>query len=133
MGVGCYRGTSVSASPPPASRSEGGYNGPVKPKNNWYRWESTGRVEPSARGHRVLGSLRGPTSTWWPGHGCDLVPALHRVGPGSSPKRATPTRRPSPGTVTSWVPASSGGLTPLVTLHHFTHPWWLGEDLWLRA
>ena len=24
------------------------------------------------------------------------------------------------------------GLTPLVTLHHFTHPQWLGEDLWLR-
>ena len=24
------------------------------------------------------------------------------------------------------------GLTPLVTLHHFTHPAWLGEDLWLR-
>src|SRR5271165_4982946 len=26
---------------------EGGYNGPGEPKNNWYRWESTGRVEPS--------------------------------------------------------------------------------------
>ena len=24
------------------------------------------------------------------------------------------------------------GLTPLVTLHHFTNPDWLGEDLWLR-
>ena len=24
------------------------------------------------------------------------------------------------------------GLEPLVTLHHFTHPAWLGEDLWLR-
>ena len=23
------------------------------------------------------------------------------------------------------------GLEPLVTLHHFTHPWWLGEDFWL--
>jgi beta-glucosidase/6-phospho-beta-glucosidase/beta-galactosidase len=23
------------------------------------------------------------------------------------------------------------GLEPLVTLHHFTHPWWLGEELWL--
>ena len=24
------------------------------------------------------------------------------------------------------------GLEPLVTLHHFTHPAWLGEDLWTR-
>jgi beta-glucosidase/6-phospho-beta-glucosidase/beta-galactosidase len=24
------------------------------------------------------------------------------------------------------------GLEPLVTLHHFTHPDWLGEDFWLR-
>ncbi len=24
------------------------------------------------------------------------------------------------------------GLEPLVTLHHFTHPAWLGDDLWLR-
>ena len=24
------------------------------------------------------------------------------------------------------------GLEPLVTLHHFTHPAWLGEDFWLR-
>ena len=24
------------------------------------------------------------------------------------------------------------GLTPLVTLHHFTHPAWLGEQFWLR-
>ena len=24
------------------------------------------------------------------------------------------------------------GLEPMVTLHHFTHPWWLGEEFWLR-
>ena len=24
------------------------------------------------------------------------------------------------------------GLEPVVTLHHFTHPWWLGEEFWLR-
>jgi beta-glucosidase/6-phospho-beta-glucosidase/beta-galactosidase len=24
------------------------------------------------------------------------------------------------------------GLEPMVTLHHFTHPAWLGDDLWLR-
>ena len=24
------------------------------------------------------------------------------------------------------------GLEPIVTLHHFTHPWWLGEEFWLR-
>ncbi|HMD44718.1 MAG TPA: family 1 glycosylhydrolase, partial [Acidimicrobiales bacterium] len=23
------------------------------------------------------------------------------------------------------------GLEPVVTLHHFTHPWWLGEEFWL--
>ncbi len=24
------------------------------------------------------------------------------------------------------------GLEPIVTLHHFTHPWWQGEEFWLR-
>ena len=24
------------------------------------------------------------------------------------------------------------GLEPIVTLHHFTHPFWLGEEFWLR-
>jgi beta-glucosidase/6-phospho-beta-glucosidase/beta-galactosidase len=24
------------------------------------------------------------------------------------------------------------GMEPMVTLHHFTHPWWLGEEFWLR-
>ena len=23
------------------------------------------------------------------------------------------------------------GMAPMVTLHHFTHPWWLGEEFWL--
>jgi hypothetical protein len=23
-------------------------------------------------------------------------------------------------------------MAPMVTLHHFTHPWWLGEEFWLR-
>ena len=29
-------------------------------------------------------------------------------------------------------PFCDRGLEPIVTLHHFTHPAWLGEEFWLR-
>ena len=53
-------------------------------------------------------------------------------GPGSSPRRG-PTDEAAVARYRAILGACHDrGLTPLVTLHHFTHPWWLGEDLWLR-
>jgi len=109
---------------------EGGYNGPGEPKNNWYRWESTGRVEPS-----------GAAIGFWEryedrldlvaGLGCDsfrLSIEWARVEPEAG--------RPDASAIARYRDilgaCQARGLAPLVTLHHFTHPWWLGEDLWLR-
>jgi len=109
---------------------EGGYNGPGEPKNNWYRWESTGRVEPSGA---AIGfwDRYGDHLDLVAGLGCDsfrLSIEWARVEPeeGHTDEAAISRYRDILGA------CLERGLTPLVTLHHFTHPWWLGEDLWLR-
>jgi len=110
---------------------EGGYNGPGEPRNNWYGWESSGRVEPS-----------GAALGFWDryehyldlaaGVGCDTFRMSVEWA------RAEPEEGRLDTAVLDHyhrilVACVDRGLTPLVTLHHFTHPWWLGEDLWLRA
>jgi beta-glucosidase/6-phospho-beta-glucosidase/beta-galactosidase len=110
---------------------EGGYNGPGEPRNNWHRWEQAGRVAPS-----------GPAIEFWdryPEH-LDLVAGLGcnsfrlsiewaRVQPddGYTDEAAVARYRQI------LEACHERHLTPLVTLHHFTHPHWLGEDLWLTA
>lgn len=109
---------------------EGGFNGPDEPANNWQAWEQVGRVEPS-----------GSAVNFWDrpeealdravGLGCNsfrLSVEWARVVPEpNSVDRAALDR---------YVAIVAGcverGLEPLVTLHHFTHPAWLGEDLWTR-
>jgi beta-glucosidase len=109
---------------------EGGYNGPRdEPRNNWYGWESEGRVEPS-----------GIALDFWNDHErqLDLVAGL---GCNSFRLSVEWARcEPVEGRYDEEAFARYGaildacrarGLEPLVTLHHFTHPWWLGEDFWL--
>ena len=109
---------------------EGGFNGSGGPANNWLAWEQTGRVEPSgdavgfwARPEEALDRAAAL--------GCDsfrlgvewarVVPDAHAVD------------RVALDRYVSIVEACvERGMAPLVTLHHFTHPDWLGEDLWLR-
>jgi len=110
---------------------EGGFNGPGEPANNWVRWERAGRVEPS-----------GIAVDFWnryeehldrvAGLGCDAF----RFGVEWA------RVEPSPGVVdhtaldryeTVLDACHERGLEPLVTLHHFTHPAWLGEDFWLST
>ncbi len=110
---------------------EGGYNGPGEPANNWVRWERAGRVEPS-----------GLAVDFWNRHeehldraaalGCDALrlgvewarvePAPGQIDDGALERYATILEG-----------CRSRGLEPLVTLHHFTHPAWLGEDFWLSG
>ncbi len=109
---------------------EGGFNGHGQPANNWLAWEQVGRVAPS-----------GDAVDFWrrPEQALDRAAAL---GCDSFRLGVEWARvQPEPGTVdgaaldryVSIVEAClDRGLTPLVTLHHFTHPAWLGEDLWLR-
>lgn len=110
---------------------EGGYNGPGEPRNNWFRWETEGRVEPS-----------GTALDFWNRY----EPHLDRaVAAGCNAFRFSvewARVEPAEGEIDTTAldryaaiadACRERGMEPLVTLHHFTHPWWLGEDLWLRA
>ena len=109
---------------------EGGYNGPGQPANNWLAWEQVGRVEPSGD---AVGFWDRPEEALdrAAGMGCNsfrLGVEWARVVPDQlGVDRAALDRYAN--IVTCCI---DRGLEPLVTLHHFTHPAWLGEDLWLR-
>ncbi len=109
---------------------EGGYNGPGEPANNWQAWEQVGRVEPS-----------GSAVNFWDrpeealdraaGLGCDsfrLSVEWARVVPQPNEIDTSALER----YVDIVGACVERGLEPLVTLHHFTHPAWLGEDFWTR-
>jgi beta-glucosidase/6-phospho-beta-glucosidase/beta-galactosidase len=109
---------------------EGGFNGPGEPANNWLAWEQVGRVTPSGD---AVGFWERPEEALdrAAALGCDsfrLSVEWARVQPecGSVDRAALDRYR---AVVDGCV---DRGLAPLVTLHHFTHPAWLGEDLWLR-
>jgi beta-glucosidase/6-phospho-beta-glucosidase/beta-galactosidase len=109
---------------------EGGYNGPAQVDNNWLAWEQVGRVEPSGN---AVGFWERPEEALdrAAGLGCNsfrLGVEWARVVPDpDSVDRAALDRYAE--IVAGCV---DRGLEPLVTLHHFTHPAWLGEDFWLR-
>ncbi len=110
---------------------EGGFNGPGEPANNWVRWERAGRVEPS-----------GLAVDFWNHYeehldraaalGCDAF----RLGVEWARVEPVPGQidHVSLGRYAAILEACrERGLEPLVTLHHFTHPAWLGEDFWLSG
>src|SRR5688572_12363988 len=108
---------------------EGGYNRPGQPANNWAAWEQSGRVEPS-----------GTALRFWD----DYEQQLDRVASlGCDAFRLSvewARCEPAPGEIDGDAfdryaaildACAERGLEPVVTLHHFTHPQWLGADLWL--
>lgn len=109
---------------------EGGYNGPEQPRNNWAEWEDSGRVSPS-----------GDANHFWEDfeRQLDLVTAMQL----DSFRLSIEWTRVEPrdgfideAAVTHYrkilTAVRDRGLTPLVTLHHFTNPEWLGRDPWLN-
>ncbi len=108
---------------------EGGFNGPGEPRNNWYRFESEGRVAPS-----------GIALDFWGDPETHLDRA---VAAGVDAFRFSvewARCEPADGRIDDTALARyaeiidacrARGLEPLVTLHHFTHPHWAGEDFWL--
>ena len=109
---------------------EGGFNGPGEPHNNWSGWEDIGRAARS-----------GIACDFWrhPEEALDRAAAL-----GCNVFRLSvewARLEPSPGNFDDAALeryaeilslCGARGLAPMVTLHHFTHPWWLGEEFWLR-
>ena len=109
---------------------EGGFNGPGEPANNWLAWEQVGRVEPSGNAVR-----------FWdrPEESLDRAAALgcnsFRMGIEWArvvPEQGTVDRCALDRYAAIVRGCTERGLEPLVTLHHFTHPAWLGEEFWLR-
>ena len=109
---------------------EGGYNGPGQPANNWVDWERCGRAERSgvacdfwARPAEMLdraaaiGCTTFRLSVEW----ARLEPEAGRFDDAALARY-----------VEILEMCGSRDLEPMITLHHFTHPRWLGEEFWLR-
>src|SRR4051812_42876273 len=119
-----------------AYQAEGGYNGPGEPLTNWAEAEKKGDV-----------AVAGKTAEFWSRYEEDFVrckemglaafrmglewsriqPCLH---PGAAPPPPFDFKA-----LDHYVEILSApqrhGLEPVVPLHHFVHPAWLGRDPWL--
>jgi beta-glucosidase len=108
---------------------EGALDQPASPQSNWSEWQRLGRVEPI-------------------GAACDLwrrfplvVERLNAMGASVFRLSFEWSRLCPDGPEIDAVAAreyasrlaslSAVGITPIVTLQHFTHPAWLGADFWL--
>jgi beta-glucosidase/6-phospho-beta-glucosidase/beta-galactosidase len=119
----------VSCSP---YQHEGGYNGEGQPRNNWYDWEVSGKVEKSGR-----------SVDFWNRYEEDFDRA-EMMGL-SAYRLGIEWARLQPGGAHTEIQESvldryvdmiqalrARNLEPLVTLSHFTTPRWLGSDPWLK-
>ncbi|MCE0482767.1 MAG: family 1 glycosylhydrolase [Methylacidiphilales bacterium] len=125
-------------------QAEGGYNGPGEPLNNWGWAESNGDVVPSGR-----------TSDFWTLAHEDFARCrdmgLNAFRMSIEWSRIQPTRvlHPIEGLAPGEPPppfderalysyaqriadCRAHGLEPIITLHHFVQPAWLGLDAWLK-
>lgn len=111
-------------------QNEGQVNGPGEPRNNWFAWEAAGRVEQS-----------GIALDFWERSDDHLDRA---VAAGCDSFRLSVEWARCQPAEDQWDETAfdryreilrgchARGLEPLVTLHHFTHPGWLGEHFWLE-
>jgi beta-glucosidase/6-phospho-beta-glucosidase/beta-galactosidase len=116
---------------------EGGFNGQGEPRNNWFEWERRKDVEPCGIAcdswRRSEEDLELAGSLGIDGYRMGIEWA--RVQPSTSTDEHEPPFDQTAvdqyaSIITS---ARSRGMEPLATLHHFTHPRWLGLDFWQRA
>jgi len=119
-----------------AYQSEGGYNGPGEPRSNWARSEEKRRVAPL-----------GHASDFWTRYPEDFSTVqslgLNAFRLGIEWTRIQPAYKegrdePPPFDMKALdhyarmlATCRDHGLEPVLTLHHFTHPAWLGTDPWL--
>jgi 6-phospho-beta-galactosidase len=117
-------------------QSEGGYNGIGQPQNNWSTSEAKGSVMQT-----------GAAAEFWTRYKEDFQRCqglgLNSFRLGLEWARIQPSTgnqpHPAPAFDLDALDAYSDrvaacrlhGLEPIVTLHHFTHPAWLGIDAWL--
>ncbi|MBW4654925.1 MAG: family 1 glycosylhydrolase [Kaiparowitsia implicata GSE-PSE-MK54-09C] len=117
-------------------QSEGGYNQPGQPHNNW-AWAE----------HHASVMQTGAASGFWQRYAQDFRTCeslgLNAFRLGLEWARIQPTTQAQRGAPPAFDAAAldaysdriaaciQHGLEPVVTLHHFTHPAWLGIDAWL--
>lgn len=117
-------------------QSEGGYNGPEQPQNNWSEAEDRNAVAATGRASRfwdryredfALGRAMGLNAFRIGLEWARIQPSLDRNS------RQTPDVDESAldAYALRLAECREAGMEPLVTLHHFTHPAWLGIDAWL--
>ena len=115
---------------------EGGYNGPGQPQNNWTHAESSGyvmatgaaadfwnRFEEDFDRCRELGLRAFRLSIEWA-----------RVQPSAETRRTEPPDFDFDALdkyAEILASCRRHGMEPVVTMQHFTHPAWLGQDAWL--
>jgi beta-glucosidase len=116
---------------------EGGYNTPDGPKNSFGYFEAEGTIPVS-----------GETTRYWDNYAqhIDLAASLGLTAfrTGVDWSRVQPTYELKEGAAPDWDEAAldryadiiarveDKGMEPVITLHHFTHPAWLGKTAWLR-
>jgi beta-glucosidase/6-phospho-beta-glucosidase/beta-galactosidase len=121
-----------------AYQAEGGYNGPGQPRTNWADAEERGDV-----------AVTGESADFWQRYeedfarSRDLGLTAFRLGLEWSriqPAQAVGTSAPPSFDYAALdhyaallAACQRQGLEPVVTLHHFVHPAWLGSDPWLES
>jgi beta-glucosidase len=115
--------------------SEGGYNTPSGPHNNWSEWEQLGIIEPSGETNRFW-------DDWQPHIQKAAEAGLNTFRMGLAWERMQPFSSPYESPEPAWDEAAferyaaivgavyAAGMEPCITLHHFTHPAWIGSLLW---
>ena len=109
---------------------EGGFNGDGEPHNNWSGWEATGRAE---RSGLACDFWRHPTEALdrAAALGCNAF-RLSVEWARLEPRRGEFDQAALERYAEILSLCNERGLAPMVTLLHFSHPWWLGEEFWLR-
>ncbi|MDE1171022.1 MAG: family 1 glycosylhydrolase [Verrucomicrobium sp.] len=125
-----------------AEQHEGGFNGPLQPQTNWAWAEREGRVAPSgeAAGFWTRAEEDFARCREMGLNAFRLGLSWSRIQPGQpAPDRLAPPPRTAPPFdpealrryAEILTACQAAGLEPVVTLHHFAHPAWLGLDAWL--
>lgn len=120
-----------------AYQAEGGYNGLGQPLTNWADAEGRGDV-----------AVVGKAADFWNQYAEDFARCrelgLNAFRLGLEWSRIQPARDPASTKPTDFdyraldhyaamiAACQQSGLEPVVTLHHFVHPSWLGTDPWLE-
>ncbi len=113
-----------------AYQSEGGYNGPAQPRTNWADAEERGKVMKTGAAVDFWTRFRGDF-----GRCREMGLKAFRLGIEWSrvqPARDIFDEAALERYVEMLAACREHGLEPVVTLHHFVHPAWLGADAWLE-